>query len=215
MDAYSGLLDLIREGQLDGAVKVSESSLATRLGMSRTPVREALRVLDAQNLVVSRGRGITVRVPGARELREAFETRSALEGHAAWLAADAQRAGLLLPARVREVEHLAARSDELTREEGPDAGAGANRRFHLATAALAGNRQIDDLLSVVWDQIGIATRAGLTAPSRVGAVHLEHEDILSAIRDGDPERARAAVDRHIDRTRHVAGSGDQPTEESA
>lgn len=214
MDAYDGLLDLIRSGELNGDTKVSESSLAHRLGMSRTPVREALRVLDAQNLVISRGRGISVRIPGDRELEDAFETRCALEGHAAQVAATSHRAGLVLPIRVREVEHLAQRCDEVTRTQGPDAGAEANRQFHLAVAALAGNRQIDALLTVVWDQIAIATRAGLTEKLRIGAVHHEHEGILVAIRDGEPEQARDAVTRHIDQTRYVAERDDGTKEES-
>ena len=213
MDAYDGLLGLIRSGELTGDTKVSESSLANRLGMSRTPVREALRVLDAQSLVVSRGRGVCVRVPGTRELREAFETRCALEGYAAQRAAEAHHAGLLLPARLREVEYLAERCDEVTRTQGPSAGAEANRHFHLAPAALADNRQIDALLAVVWDQIAIASRAGLTAHPRMNAVHDEHEDILCAIRDGNPERARIAATRHIDQTQHLAEQGHETQEE--
>lgn len=212
MDAYSGLLGLIRSGELTDS-KVSESSLADRLGMSRTPVREALRVLDAQSLVISRGRGVRVRVPGARELTEAFETRCALEGYAAQRAAEVQRAGLLLPARLLDVEGLAERCDEVTRTQGPSAGAAANRSFHLATAALAGNQQINALLVVVWDQIAIASRAGLTAQPRMSAVHDEHHGILRAIRDGNPERARAAATRHIDQTQRLAERGHEPAED--
>lgn len=203
MDAYDGLLGLIRSGELNGDERVSELSLAERLGVSRTPVREALRVLDAQGLVISRGRGVRVRVPADHELADAFQTRAALEGHAVQLAAEAQRQGLLLPARLRRVEELAIACDEQTRQEGPAAGAATNRAFHLALAALAGNRQIDGLLAVVWDQITIATRAGLTHQPRINAVHAQHEEILTALRGGDPLRARCAVETHIAHTRQA------------
>lgn len=193
-------MSLIRTGELDGGAKVSESSLAERLGVSRTPVREALQVLDAQGLVNSRGRGVRLRVLGERALAEAFQTRCALEGFAVQCAARAQSEGLLLPARLREVEQLAVACDKATRLSGAAAGADANRVFHLALAALAGNSQIDSLLTVIWDQISIATRAGLTEPPRIDSVHHEHEDIVSALRAGDPSRARGAVEAHIGQT---------------
>lgn len=200
VDAYAGLLGLIRTGELDAGVKVSELSLAERLGVSRTPVREALRVLDAQGLVDSRGRGVRVRVPQEQDLTEALQTRCALEGFAVQCAARAQREGLLLPAHLHEVERLAIVCDDATRSGGATAGADANRVFHLALAALAGNRQIDSLLELIWDQITIATRAGLTDPPRVDAVHHEHDEILSALRAGDPTRARTAIEVHIEQT---------------
>lgn len=213
MDAYDGLLNLIRSGSFDVDTKVSELSLAETLGMSRTPVREALRVLDAQGLVESRGRGVRVRVPKQRELAEAFDTRCALEAHAAQAAAQAQRDGLLLPARLREARLLAVRCDEATRTEGPAAGAAANRAFHLAVSALAGNAQLQGFLEVIWDQITIATRAGLTLPPRIHDVHAEHEALLAAITAGDPAGARAAAEHHIGRTHDLTQSHDQDPEE--
>ena len=215
MDAYGGLLELIRSGELAADTKVSEAALAERLGVSRTPVREALRVLDAQRLVISQGRGVRVRVPGARELSEALHTRCALEGYAAQEAARAQRAGLLLPARLREAERLAAACDTATRAEGPVAGAEANRTFHLAVAALAGNGQINALLSSVWEQILIATRAGLTATPRVRNVHREHRAILRAVADGLPDQARTAVTVHGEGTRAISLEPTNETKERA
>lgn len=213
MDAYADLLELIRTGEMPHDIAMSESSLAERLGMSRTPVREALRVLDAQGLVVSRGRGVRVRVPGTRELEEAFETRAALEGYAAESAAVSQGAGLLLPARMSEVERLASQCAQVTRTRGPGAGAEANRLFHLTLAALAGNSQIDGLLEVVWEQIAISTRAGLTVGMRIETVQHEHEEILNAIRLGRAKEARDAVTHHVSQTRCAIQQDEIVTEE--
>lgn len=208
------MLSLIRTGELDGA-RVSESSLAARLGVSRTPVREALQVLDAQGLVNSRGRGVRLRIPDERALADALQTRSALEGFAVQCAARAQREGLLLPARLREVERLAVACDKATRSSGAAAGADANHAFHLALAALAGNSQIDSLLTVIWDQIAIATRAGLAKAPRIDSVHHEHEEILSALRAGDSSRARAAVEAHIGLTEQAIHDDPDETKEYA
>lgn len=215
MDAYQGILGLIRSGEMAIDAKVTEATLAARLGVSRTPVREALRVLDSQRLVISQGRGVRVRVPGDDELAEAFQTRCALESYAAQVAAQAQRDGLIPPVRLREVRSLAAACDEATRLDGAEAGARANRVFHLSVAALAGNHQIIVLLTSVWDQILIATRAGLTAAPRITDVHAEHGAILQAVTDGLPDQARIATTAHIESTLRISRNGINETRHRA
>lgn len=160
-------------------------------------MREALSGLDAQGLVVSQGRGVRLRVPTIPELVEALEVRMALEGFAVARAAQRQQDGLLLPARIRSVQALAAECDARTRNSGPGAGAAANRGFHLALAALADNEKLDGHLEVLWDQFLIATRAGLSTTSRVHDVHAEHQQILHALTHGDAEQAGSAVEGHI------------------
>ncbi|HIW62651.1 MAG TPA: FCD domain-containing protein [Candidatus Stackebrandtia excrementipullorum] len=152
-----------------------------------------------------------LRVLGERALAEAFQTRCALEGFAVQCAARAQSEGLLLPAHLREVEHLAVACDKATRSS----GAAADRVFHLALAALAGNSQIDSLLTVIWDQTPIATRAGLTEPPRINSVHHEHEDILSALRAGGSGRTRGAVEAHIGQTEQTIHVEPDETKEYA
>lgn len=188
---------LIRSGELPVGERMSEASLAQRLGVSRTPVREALSGLDTQGLVVSQGRGVSLRVPTAAELVDALDMRMALEGFAVSRAAQRQREGLLMPVRIRAAEALSVECDAQTRTGGPQAGAEANRRFHLALAALADNQKLNEQLEVLWDQFLIATRAGLTTVNRVHDVHAEHQQILRALTLGDATQARSAVEGHI------------------
>src|SRR3954471_3018361 len=76
-----------RSGEFASGSRLRQESLASEFGVSRTPVREALRKLQASGIVqVEPNRGATVRAPGAREVREAYEVRAELEGLAAALA---------------------------------------------------------------------------------------------------------------------------------
>ena len=82
-------------------------------------------------------------------------------------------------------------------------------------ASLAGNDQIDALLMSVWDQILIATRAGLTATPRVDDVHREHETILQAVADGLPDKARIATTAHVEITRSISLDPNDETKDRA
>lgn len=204
MDAYEWLRGSIRSGELLPGQRVAEADLAKAMGLSRTPVREALSRLDGDGLVLSRGRGVQLRVLTSAEMREVLECRAALEGYAVAAAARLQLAGELRPAQLARVEGLMTACDLSTRTDGPGEGALANRSFHLAVAALAANTLLDAQLSRMWDQILVATRAGLELPARAADVHREHEDIVNAIRGGHPDRARTAVERHIGATTQLA-----------
>src|SRR3954454_9399652 len=81
--------DAIIEGRLEPGRRLKEEELARELGISRTPVREALLVLQAEDLVVATpNRGATVRIHDAKDLDDLYELRSLLEGHAARRAAE-------------------------------------------------------------------------------------------------------------------------------
>src|SRR5690349_23874271 len=97
MTVYDQLRDLIVGGDIPA--KISESELAERLQVSRTPVREALERLHGDGLVDARGRGVRLKTLDARELRAVYRVRAALEGLTAELAAERQQAGEIAPAK--------------------------------------------------------------------------------------------------------------------
>ena len=85
-DAYERLLELVRSGDLVPGLRITETDLAARLGISRTPIREALRRLELEGLVVHTPRlGATIRVLDWSEITELYEMRAVLEGTAAGL----------------------------------------------------------------------------------------------------------------------------------
>jgi DNA-binding GntR family transcriptional regulator len=192
MTVYDDLRALIVAGDIPA--KISESALAQRLNVSRTPVREALERLHGDGLVDTRGRGVRLIELSAHELRAAYRVRAALEALTAELVAERQQAGEIAPA---ELERLARAADEATRGGDLAAGAEHNRAFHLKIAQLADNAPARDALQRIWDQIVVSTRRSLVAPARAQTVDAEHRRLLRAIRNGDPDKAAKAAKAHV------------------
>ena len=121
--AYRRLLADIKSGQLLPGARLRETELAERLGISRTPVREAIRQLEADGLVTHQARqGATIRNLDYAEVIELYEMRSVLEGTASRLAARmAQRV---------EVVELTELNDALAASEPGAAAQELNRQFH-------------------------------------------------------------------------------------
>lgn len=180
---------------------MAESQLAEQLGVSRTPVREALQRLESDGLVRAQGRGIRLRLLSTDELSQLHSARAGLEGWAAFLAAQRVASGEVAPARLAALEQLAAKTHELTVCGDLARAVDANRAFHETVAALADNPVISGTLERWWDQIVISTRRSLHAPERTQAVHTEHEVILRALRAGDASGVRVAVETHAFATR--------------
>ncbi|MEV1129645.1 GntR family transcriptional regulator [Agromyces sp. NPDC049794] len=204
MTVYARLRELVVTGDLDGQAKVSESSLADRLAVSRTPVREALQRLEGDGLVIAQGRGVRVRRRLGEELAWVYEARAALDAFAAAALAERQLAGHLEPAALAELDRFAGEADAASRAGHLAEATMLNRRFHERIAELAGNPVIVESLVRHWDQIQISTRTRLVEPDRTRAVHEEHLELLGAIRHGDPARAATSARDHALTTRDLA-----------
>jgi len=192
MTVYDELRELIVAGELPE--RISESALAERLQVSRTPVREALERLHGDGLVDARGRGVRLKTLDSRELRAVYRVRAALEALTAELVAERQRAGEIAPA---ELERLARAADDATRAGDLAAGAAHNRAFHLKLAELADNAPARDALNRIWDQIVVSTKRSLVASQRAAAVDEEHRRLLDAIANGNPDKAAQLARAHV------------------
>ena len=192
--AYRSIRDLIVTLDLPPGAVVSEADLMTRLGMGRTPVREALRALARERLVeVYPRRGIFVAGVDPRELSALSEARSVLEPAAARLAAvrltDSDRA--TIDELLGELDGLGHMPDE--REL-----IALDQRLHRFVYAACRNAFLESSLD---DYYTHALRIWFLALDRLE--HLddavgEHKAILEAIRDGDAEAAAATMAAHID-----------------
>ena len=190
-DAYRRLLMEIRAGTLKPGDRLLEADLATRLGISRTPVREAIRQLEADGLVVHVPRvGAAVRGLDPGEVTELYEMRSVLEGTAARLAARA--------ASVVELEELAAINAELAAARGdPDRLHELNRQFHAALLDAARNRYLARSVAGLQKTLLLLGPTTLDREERVRSAVEEHAQVLEALRARDETAAELAMRRHV------------------
>jgi DNA-binding GntR family transcriptional regulator len=179
--------ELIITGELRAGQQLRQRDLAERFGVSQTPVREAMRRLESEGLVVGdTHRGFTVVEPDAGRVEENFQIRAALESLGASLAARA-----IDDAGVRRLAELNERMRELG-ADGPDYG-DLNRQFHFAIYEYARSPLLMSLMRLLW--------ASLHGGPKVLRTHAEsakqHDEILQALRDGDAAAAAERTRHHI------------------
>jgi DNA-binding GntR family transcriptional regulator len=185
------LHEMILSGELAPGERLTEDKLAEQLGVSRNPVREAIRALTAMGLVqaVPR-RGAYVAMPDLGDLRHLLKIRSVLEG---WAAEEA--AQLSPPGLVEELTALVQEGIEASKAEDHGRAAELHRRFHVATEEAAGNPYLLEVCEPLRQRTDMVFSLLL---HRRGPVSWhEHEAVRDAIADGDPERARATVAGHM------------------
>ena len=189
-DAYSLILEAVDRGDLAPGQRLVETDLADRLGVSRTPVREALQRLEAHGIVTRDGRSLRVAVLNHDQLGELYEVRRTVEGMAARLAAR--------HAAPEEIELLAAMVGADRALVGDaTALALANRRFHRQLHLASRNRYLNQMLENIRRSLVLLSQTTLTAEGR-GATSLdEHAEIVAAIRQRDEAAAQEAAERHI------------------
>jgi len=190
---YEAIRERITSGSLPRGARVHQEDLAEELGVSRTPVREALRRLAAEGLVEMRtNRGARVADIDQGGMRGAYDARLVVEPGAARLAAARRLAEPLARMRAAVVaQRRSLRNVERSFE--------ANREFHLALVAASGNEYLVQLAERLWvARIGatIYERQVETQERMVLDVR-EHELILEAIEAGDSRRAESLTRRHL------------------
>jgi DNA-binding GntR family transcriptional regulator len=201
-DLATAIQTRIVTGEIPPGARLRQEQLASEYKLSRTPVREALRKLQAEGTVeLVPNQGAVVRGPTVRDVREGYEVRAELEGMAAALAATWITDGHL--AQLREAEELFRRAIEDAPPGPVDGHEGewvrANDQFHEAVQAAAGNerlrRTISDLHKAFPRRL---TWGALQADSRLMAENVEqHGEIRAAIEAREPDAARDAMRRHV------------------
>lgn len=191
LDAYHQLVAEIRAGTLPPGARLLETDLADRLGISRTPVREALRMLEGDGLVVHQPRvGATIRRLDPSEINELYEMRSVLEGTAARLAARAAS-----DVELAELDAINTEMGEALAD--PTRLSVLNHQFHAALINAARNRYLARSVAGLQKTLlilGPSTMEEATRPARAVA---EHAAILTAIRARDGAAAETAMRAHI------------------
>jgi DNA-binding GntR family transcriptional regulator len=195
--AYEQLRALVTSGEIAPGTRLAELPLASRLGVSRPTVREALRRLEGNGLADSDGRSLRVAQMDAAELGSTLLMRSALDGLHAELAAARVRDGEIAPAQLRRVRQLADDTESATDLGDHATAIRLNRDFHQAIDGLAGSPVSAAASDRLWERTLVSTERSLAAPGRGDIVNREHRELLAAIVAGDAELARALASRHV------------------
>ncbi|WP_336641677.1 GntR family transcriptional regulator [Microbacterium sp. USHLN272] len=190
--AYAALLDGIQSGALPAGSVLGEVEQAARLGVSRTPLREALRRLAADGLVVQQSPRVTVVADlDADDIRELFEIRRALEETSARLAATRGDAAVFA-ALAEEFAHV-----DLAAGEGRDAYYALIGRFDAALDAAVSNDYIAAALRTVRTHLVRVRRMARDKPARLAASASEHRTIAQALAARDGDLAAHATHVHL------------------
>ena len=207
--AYATLLDEIQSGILRPGAVLGEVEQAARLGVSRTPLREALGRLAADGLVAQQSPRVTVVTAiDAGDIREIFEVRRALEESAARLAAERGDAATFAElardfARVDLAGRHADRTDaERADADGTDAYYALIARFDLALDAAVANDYLTAALRTVRTHLVRVRRLARDNPARLAASVAEHRLIAAAIGARDADLAAHATHVHLHNALH-------------
>jgi len=187
------LEDDIVAGRIKPGDRLDEQSLAGRFGVSRTPIREALRQLAAAGFVEIRPhRGAVVSAPDPYRMMEMFEVMAELEAMSARLAArrltDAAEAELARTLKACERAARGGDTDSYYRE---------NELFHRALYAAGGNRFLAEQATALHKRLAPYRRLQLRVRNRMRISQAEHQAIVAAICAGDPQAAGLAAHNHV------------------
>ncbi len=194
--AYTVIRGRILDNVYAPGHRALEQEFADELGLSRTPVREALLKLEAEGLVeVIPRHGARVLPVSSDDMREIYEILTALEPMAAELVARKKLTA-------KDLEPLIDASRDMTaalRADNLDAWADADERYHRQLIAMAGNRLMSDMLQGLWDRAHRARMVTLRLRPKPTHSTKEHNAIVEAIRAGDAKEAGRLYRAHRER----------------
>lgn len=190
--AYDQLFQAIEQGDLCPGDRLLETDLAARFGVSRTPVREAIRRLEADGIVEHKPRiGAVVRTLGQQEVVQLYEMRIVLETTAASMAAKHASA-----AEVRTLQSLNADMQAVAPD--PIQVAAINRQFHRCVFQAARNQFLSHSYQALSHALILLGKTTLETEARVDTVTAQHGDIIKALSNADGKAAADAMRIHME-----------------
>lgn len=202
IDEYLPLRDVVfntlRQGILTGELKpgerLMEIHLANRLGVSRTPIREAIRMLELEGLVTMiPRRGAEVSRISKKDLRDVLEVRRALDALAVRLACER-----ITPEEKAALEEAAMDFERSTKTKDATTIAQADVRFHDIILEASDNKRLMQLVNNLAERVYRYRLEYIKDSRNHQRLIEEHEEILKWIEQGEKERAQTAIETHID-----------------
>jgi len=192
-EAYKALRQAILGRKISPGQKLVVRVLAEDLGLSPTPVKEALSALEREGLVVAvPHRGYFVLEPRLEDVREIYSLREVLEGLAARLAVENDGKALL-----RKLERLFSKQREAADQGDIDTYGDLDLAFHRTFWEASGSKRLLAAAETIDGQIRMLISSSAAIPGRLPQSRAEHEAILQAVRDKDPQAAEAAMRTHV------------------
>ncbi|HPZ77016.1 MAG TPA: GntR family transcriptional regulator [Thermosynergistes sp.] len=191
--AFEKIKEAIIKGHFKPGEKLVEQTLAQEMGVSRTPVREAIRRLEAEGFVVSIPRkGVVVSRADKEEIVQLYSIRAELEGLAArWAIENADEDD------IRKLDEAISRMEETAASGDLDGVVQSNALFHDAIAQASKSRILCTLLKTLQDNIQRFRFQSLHLPGRPEAALAEHKEIVAAIKEKKAEEADRLLKEHL------------------
>ena len=197
--AYEAIRQSILSGQWKIGELYNEKAIAADLGISRTPVREALLELASQDLIIFLPRrGLMVNRFTRYDVDEIFELRKAIE-----LAAVEKITVADPPFDLFEIEEALLSQRKAVKQKDYLAFMEADRLFHTSFSELTKNRRLIAILDNIRDMIHVMGAKALALEGRAVEVIKEHQTIFEAVKKGNIEEARRAMAYHLDQSKEA------------
>ena len=203
--AYDSIKQFILEGRLGETDRLTEEALATQLGISKSPIREALNRLESEGFIrIAPRRGAYLRQFSPHEMQQLYDLREAMEVHVV-------RTARVTPELLEELDQSVKRSRSLLKVNEKLKYIEEDVRFHSLLADATENRELCRVLQNVQNRIWLSRRKTYDLSSSVAPDF--HQAIVDALRKEDREEAQSAMRRHIANVRErlveylAAGNG--------
>jgi DNA-binding GntR family transcriptional regulator len=187
------LKQLIYAGEFKAGDRLNEAALATRMGTSRGPIREAIRILTGTGLVTPVvNRGVFVRQVSIRELLEIYDLRALVFGFAAERAAEN-----ITDVDRRDFESLLERMEQAAQSGDSNSYYDLNIQFHAQILQLANSARAHQLYDSYVKELHLYRRQNFNTPGNMRRSNVEHRRLYEAIAKGNAAKAKAAAEEHI------------------
>ncbi len=187
--AYNSIKQYIVDGRLDEDSRLTEDFLAGQLGISKSPIREALNRLEAEGLIqIEPRKGAYLRRLTIEEINDLYDLREALEVHVV-------RTAKMTPALLNDLRQSLRRQRALLKANDKAHYIQEDASFHAMLAQSTKNKYLCAVLENIQNQIWLSRRRSYDLSSSMAPDY--HEAILKALEDSDSERAQQAMRAHI------------------
>ncbi|NTW60932.1 MAG: GntR family transcriptional regulator [Nitrospirae bacterium] len=194
-EAAKRIREMIRKGALKKGDRILEAPMCQAMGVSRTPLREALRILSSEGLIeLIPNRGAYVAQPSIKDIGEMFYVMSILEGTCARVCVEKMD-----DEGLRRLDDLYRKLEQHCQAEDREKYMAVNHSFHSLVQELAGNSVLSEVIDALRQKILLYRYRQIYQPNRLKESMQEHRDLQQAFRERNPEAAERFMQEHLTR----------------